>query len=283
MDAFWRRSEMTVLRFTSARLLRALFDCGECKRADKVLGGGGERIRIHDSARAAFNIMIRRTVRLSALAVALAFFFSSNLLAQEPGPIHEGTFEFGVFASGGTGVGERSHTQFFNTGVRLGKVLTGDFGPSFLRGNFEFVGDVIPLWLIWQDSFRVRPAGSVPGLVAQGFAPDAPVAIAVRERVYGGSFHPVILKWNFTRSRRVVPYIAAEGGVLVTTNDVPFPDTSNVNFTPGGDFGVQIFTRERQALVFSVHATHISNASMGNHNPGVNASVIFRLGYHWFK
>lgn len=249
----------------------------------RCLAGVAKRIRIDDSARAAFNIMIRRTVRLSALVVALALFFSSNLFAQEPGPIHEGTFEFGVFASGGTGVGERSHTQFFNTGVRLGKVLTGDFGPSFLHGNFEFVGDVIPLWLISQDSFRVRPAGSVPGLVAQGFAPDTPVAIAVRERVYGGSFHPVILKWNFTRSRRVVPYIAAEGGVLFTTNDVPFPDTSNVNFTPGGDFGVQIFTRERQALVFSVHATHISNASMGDHNPGVNASVIFRLGYHWFK
>lgn len=227
--------------------------------------------------------MIRRTAWLSALILVLAPLFSGNLFAQEPGPIHEGTFEFGVFASGGTGVGERSHTQFFNTGVRLGKVLTADFGPSFLRGNFEFAGDVIPLWLISQDSFRLRPASAVPGAVAQGFAPDALVAVPVRERVYGGSFHPVILKWNFTCSKRVVPYIAAEGGVLFTNNDVPFPDTSNVNFTPGGDFGVQIFTRDRQALVFSVHATHISNASMGDHNPGVNASVIFRLGYHWFK
>jgi lipid A 3-O-deacylase len=204
-------------------------------------------------------------------------------LAQEAKPIHEGTFEFGVWAGGGTGVGERSRTKFFNTGVRLGKVLTPDFGPSFLHGNFEFVGDIVPLWLIWQDSFRVRPASAVPGAVAAGLDPSTPVAVFQRERVYGGSFHPVILKWNFTRSRRVVPYIAAEGGVLVTKDDVPFPDTSNVNFTPGGDFGLQIFTKQRQAAVFSVHVTHISNASMGDHNPGVNASVLFRLGYHWYK
>jgi len=186
--------------------------------------------------------------------------------------MREGTFEFGVWAGGGTGVGERSHTKFFNTGVRLGKVLTPNFGPSFLRGNFEFAGDIVPIWLIWQDSFRVRTN-----------AAGQQVAIPERERVYGGSFHPVILKWNFTRSKRVVPYIAAEGGVLFTKDDVPFPDTSNVNFTPGGDFGVQIFTKPTQAVVFSVHATHISNASMGDHNPGVNAAFLFRLGYHWFK
>jgi hypothetical protein len=170
--------------------------------------------------------------------------------------------------------------------VRLGKVLTGDFGPTFLRGNFEFAGDIVPLWLIWQDSFRVVPLASLSpssGPVACFDIACTQVEIPVRQRVYGGGFHPVILKWNFTRSKRVVPYIAAEGGVLFTTHDVPFPDTSNVNFTPGGDFGLQIFTSQRHAMVFSVHATHISNASMGDHNPGVNASVLFRLGYHWFK
>jgi hypothetical protein len=193
-------------------------------------------------------------------------------LAQDQVPIHEGTFEFGVWGGGGTGLGERSTTQFVNAGVRLGKVLTGDFGPSFLRGNFEFVGDIVPLWLIWQDSFRILPG---PGGVQ--------VAVPLRERVYGGSFHPVILKWNFTRNKRVVPYFAAEGGVLFTDHDVPFPDTSNVNFTPGGAFGFQIFTKQKQAVVLSAHATHISNASMGDHNPGVNVAVLFRIGYHWFK
>src|SRR5690349_22944107 len=68
-----------------------------------------------------------RMFRTTALFVALAgiLFLSANALAQDVQPIHEGTFEFGVWAGGGTGVGERSQTKFFNTGVRLGKVLTG--------------------------------------------------------------------------------------------------------------------------------------------------------------
>src|SRR5689334_6960729 len=135
--------------------------------------------------------MARKLALVAALFVA--FSFDSKVFAQDVQPIHEGTFEFGVWAGGGTGVGERSHTKFFNTGVRLGKVLTGDFGPGFLRGSFEFAGDIVPLWLIWQDSFRVRPASTVPGL-PPGFQPDTPVAVFQRERVYGGSFHPVILK-----------------------------------------------------------------------------------------
>jgi lipid A 3-O-deacylase len=228
--------------------------------------------------------MMRRTVVSIALILCSVLFTGGNAIAQEQGPIHEGTFEFGVWAGGGTGLGERSHTKFFNTGVRLGKVLTGDFGPGILRGNFEFAGDIVPLWLIWQDSFRTVPITSIPpGSVVLCVAPCTQVTIPVRERVYGGSFHPVILKWNFTRSKRVVPYFAAEGGVLFTTHDVPFPDTSNVNFTPGGAFGLQVFTRSKQAVVFSAHATHISNASMGDHNPGVNVAILFRLGYHWFK
>jgi hypothetical protein len=225
-----------------------------------------------------YHALLRFALLLSAVALG-----SFAGWGQETQPIHEGTFEFGVWTGGGTGVGERSHTQFFNTGVRLGKVLTGDFGPSFLHGNFEFAGDIVPLWLIWQDSFRVRQASSLPPAIAATFPPGAQVAVFQRERVYGGSFHPVILKWNFTRCKRVVPYFAAEGGVLFTKEDVPFPDTSNVNFTPGGAAGLQIFLKRHQALVLSAHATHISNASMGNHNPGVNVSVLFRVGYHWFK
>jgi hypothetical protein len=32
-----------------------------------------------------------------------------------------------------------------------------------------------------------------------------------------------------------------------------------------------------------VHVTHISNASIADHNPGINATMQFRVGYTWFK
>jgi hypothetical protein len=34
---------------------------------------------------------------------------------------------------------------------------------------------------------------------------------------------------------------------------------------------------------FALNLEHISSASLGDKNPGVNASVQFQLGYTWWK
>ena len=138
--------------------------------------------------------------------------------------------------------------------ARVGDLPLDQFGRGPFRGNLEWAADLIPLYLVYQP-----------------------------QRVYGASFNPVVLKWNFTAGRRVVPFVAAEGGVLFTTMEVPPGDTSRVNFTPTLAGGVYIFPRERRAIALSVHVTHISSANLGNKNPGINSSVQFRVGYFWFK
>jgi lipid A 3-O-deacylase len=35
--------------------------------------------------------------------------------------------------------------------------------------------------------------------------------------------------------------------------------------------------------MFSANAVHISSASLGDKNPGVNASVQFQIGYTWWS
>ncbi len=183
----------------------------------------------------------------------LLFLFSAVALAQTP-LAKNGTWEFGPWVQGGVGLGSRSDFHFFSSGLRLGTILTDQLGSGRGRGNFEWAADVIPLYFVYQPN-----------------------------RVYGFSANPVILKWNFTAGKRIVPFIAAEGGVLFTRTEVPPGDTSTVNFTPGGAFGIYIFQNEKHAVEFSGHVTHISSASLGNQNPGINASLQFRLGYFWFK
>ena len=46
--------------------------------------------------------------------------------------------------------------------------------------------------------------------------------------------------------------------------------------------GVQIFRKDRTSWDLAVKAYHLSNASIGNHNPGINASLQFMLGYTWY-
>jgi lipid A 3-O-deacylase len=187
--------------------------------------------------------------RLFALMIVLCAAAS----AQTP-LARAGAWELGPWAGGGVALGKSSDIHFVSAGFRIGAILTEQLGTSRFRGNLEWAADLIPLYLVYQPN-----------------------------RVYGGSFNPVVLKWNFTAGKRMVPYVAAEAGVLFTRTEVPPGDTSSVNFTPTLASGVYIFQNAKRALELSVHVTHISSANLGNKNPGINSSLQFRVGYFWFK
>ncbi len=78
-------------------------------------------------------------------------------------------------------------------------------------------------------------------------------------------------------------YPAFGGPPYNSQNDGPNADASVFNFTPQGGVGVHYFVRPRRSIDFSANGVHISSASLGDRNPGVNASVQFSLGYTWWK
>ena len=164
--------------------------------------------------------------------------------------------DFGVWAGGGFSVpGGTKDTHTFNAGVRLGKVLSDDHGGGFMRGNFEWSADFIPIYYIWQPA----PA----------------------QNSYAIAANPVNLKWNFTRADHVVPYLELGGGVLFSRHSVPI-NTSHVNFLTHAALGFQFFDTERRAFTAAVRYEHISNAGLTVPNPGIN-TVQFTLGVNWFK
>jgi lipid A 3-O-deacylase len=187
----------------------------------------------------------------------LALLLASAVQAQDlpSSSLTRGTWELGAFAGGGTGLGKSDNTQFFFAGGRVGRVLTHDHLSGWARGNFEWAVDMMPL-------YAVLPPGSA---------------------VYGGSFKPAIWQWNFTSGKTISPYIAAAGGVVFSRSNIPPGDTSYVNFTPQGVIGMHIFTRESRALQLEASFGHLSSASLGNHNPGYNATFLFSIGYSWYK
>ena len=187
--------------------------------------------------------------RLFALVLVLC----SAAAAQTP-LSGAGTWELSPWVGGGLGLGKSSDIHFRSVGLRIGTVLTPQLGSGRFRGNLQWAADLIPVYLVSQPNL-----------------------------VYGGSFNPVVLQWNFTAGRRIVPFVAAEAGVLFTTTEVPPGDTSRVNFTPTLASGVYLVRHRKQAIALSVHLTHISSANLGNKNPGINSSLQFRVGYCWFK
>ncbi len=202
---------------------------------------------------------------------------------------------YGPLFQGGNGLTqERSGFKFFQAGVHVGKVLTGDFGPGLLRGNFEYAAEVFPYFQSFTPKFqRVRCAQ---------VAPASNTVTCSQPYTAGGTFSgvtvtPIILRWNFARKGKFVPWAQAAGGLLWTNHKYPAfgstspsliangpnGDASVFNFTPQGGIGVHYFLRPNRSLDLGANGVHISSASLGDRNPGVNASVQFSVGYSWWK
>ncbi|HWG21703.1 MAG TPA: acyloxyacyl hydrolase [Terracidiphilus sp.] len=188
------------------------------------------------------------------------------------------------FVAWGKGVGDRSDFSFLMGGFELGKPITPVLKAGILSGQFELATNIMPLWQAY------TPAPHLQTFTYKGVTYQAPVG--------GGTFRgvsltPVIFRWNFlTHSRRFQPWFQGAGGLIYTTHKFP-PDvlvpqgtpggTSVWNFSPQGGIGLHYFTRPRRSIDLGVNAVHISSASLGDRNPGVNASIQIQVGYSWWK
>lgn len=194
------------------------------------------------------------------------------------------SWEYGPFVNWGTGVGDRSDFKFLMGGVEVGKTLTPVLHAGILSGQFQLAANIMPLWQAY------TPAPHIQEFMYKGKLYAAPVG--------GGTFHgvsltPVIFRWNFaTHLKRLQPWFQGAGGLIYTTHKFP-PDvlvprgtpgaTSVWNFSPQGGVGLHYFVASKRSVDVGVNAVHISSASLGDHNPGVNASIQIQVGYTWWK
>ncbi len=197
-------------------------------------------------------------------------------------------WEWGPFFNGGFGVGsDRSGYRVLSAGLHAGKLLTGPAGPRFLRGQFEYAAELMPWWQGYAPAFDRY---TVTQISADEFAVAGPYRTG---GAYNGiSVTPIILRWNLVGGRRVLPFVQGAGGMVWTNHKFPpvgpYPPpghqaTSVWNFTPQFGVGLQYFLKPNRSITFGANAVHISNASLGDSNPGVNATVQFQVGYTWWK
>ena len=175
-------------------------------------------------------------------------------------------------------------------------MLTPVVHAGIFSGQFEFGGEIMPLWQAY------TPPPHTSGLHVRN-ADRAVLSHAIWPfgggTFYGVSLMPVIFRWNFlTRSRRIQPWFQAAGGLIYTTHKFP-PNmmsnnnpakgpiidggTSVWNFSPQGGVGVHYFLKPGRSIDLGVNGVHISSASLGDRNPGVNASIQIQVGYTFWK
>jgi lipid A 3-O-deacylase len=197
-------------------------------------------------------------------------------------------WEWGPFFQGGKGVGYIvTNYKLFSAGVRVGKVITDPHLGGIFRGQFEYAGEIMPYWQAYTPPQHEQQLSYTSDGTVYNFT-----ALFGGGTFTGVSLTPIILRWDFTPHKRIAPWFQAAGGLIYTTHKFP-PDvlvphgdpggTSVWNFSPQGGVGLQYFLSDHRSLMFSANAIHISSASLGDENPGVNASVQFQIGYTWWS
>ena len=247
-------------------------------------------------------------VGLTGVAVAQSGMTSATTLAKT-NPVQQNAtpWNIGVLTQGGFGVTQgRGNFKFFMAGVHVGKVLTPNVGHGLIRGNFELGVEVFPLWQSYTPTFQRQNCVYVTNPLFPGVQQASCSApFKVGGTFTGASITPDILRWNFAGTRRLSPWIQGAGGLVWTNHKYPGfggppistggitnstfgdnglnADTSVWNFTPQFGVGAHYFVSANRSVDIGANAIHVSSASLGDKNPGVNASVQFTLGYSWWK
>ena len=128
------------------------------------------------------------------------------------------SWEVAPFVNYGNGFGNRDQYKFFWAGAEFGKILTPVIPAGFATGQFQFAGNIMPLWQAYTPAPHTAlytcqaPSGkSVPCELPMGGG-----------TFYGVSLTPVILRWNFlSHSHRWQPWFQGAGGLIYTTHKFP--------------------------------------------------------------
>lgn len=245
---------------------------------------------------------LKRASLLLALAVGMpcGAQTAASLGVLQRSPVAEQAnakpWEYGAFLQGGVGLQDRTDFSFLSLGGRAAKVLTGELGSGVFKGNFEYGAEVLPFWQSYTPRFqRLKCFPPVQAGIGSNVCSQP---YTVGGTYTGVSVTPIQLRWNFAHGQRIMPWVQAAGGVvwtnhkypavgnlnpLDTASNGPAGDTSVWNFTPQGGIGLHYFVRSKRSLDLSANAVHLSSASLGDKNPGVNVSLQFTVGYSWWK
>ncbi len=207
--------------------------------------------------------MLKRLVQLAVAALMLLI--AAGAVAQTD--LARGTNEVSVWGgfspNSPRNIGVTGDRKLFTLNLQYDRVLftTGDVA-------WKYMGEVVPVALITQHPETLRlPSGGT-------------LTLGSNKTVYGAGITPLGAQCNFLRTRKVQPFLSANGGLLYFTDQVPVVNSSQFNFTFSFGAGVQIFRGNRNALTLGYRYHHISNDETAPRNPGVDSNL-FYVGYSW--
>lgn len=199
------------------------------------------------------------------MAVGLVCAHATPSIAAEPAadPSGRGPNQIGLWGGGSvassTLIGKSSDFGFGLAGFQYGRRLTkvGTIG-------FDWTVDAIPLAFLSLDLDEGQQ-----------------VANPHRDTIYGAGLAPLGFRLDWEATPWLEPYIAATGGFLYFTERVPSRGVK-FNFTYDFGLGALIAVGPAEAITLGYKYHHISNAGIGDTNPGFDSNVLY-AGFSIFR
>jgi hypothetical protein len=197
-----------------------------------------------------------KVVPALAVTIVIALFLTTSAIAQEQQRAYsEYTYWFG-------GAFENGHAFSSTVGARNYQLET----------RYERL-------IYWSPPFAVR---WVFDAVPMALVGDRYTSTGRRAYSYGIGGSPIGAQVNLVHYRHVEPFLTSGGGFLYFNHRM-FGTTQQFNFTAQLGGGVQLFTSSRRTAIdlgYKYH--HISNANLGNQNPGLDSHMLF-IGLSLFR
>lgn len=187
------------------------------------------------------------------MAIFTMSLFLASARAQERSRENElGLWFAGQFQNGHAFDSSITNSRMYQIEVRYARLVYAR-GPVVVR----WISEVVPLTLVgdWRSNGQ-------------------------RAYAYGGGGSPVGAQVNFVHNRRFEPFLTAGGGFLYFDRRL-FGETQ-FNFTAQMGGGVQLFTGHGSTLDLGYKYHHISNANLGDQNPGMDSHTLF-IGVSFFR
>ena len=162
-----------------------------------------------------------------------------------------------------------SHNEHFRGSMRLVAVQVSRDLARGQNWTLAYIGEVLPVMLVRSGP----PVNRVPDTIT---VRDPKKTSQFRYRDgYGFGLAP----FGLEVSRRLVPGVSAlfntTAGALLFNRVIPYGGATRANFTvsPGVALEIAPASRTRIAVGYTFH--HLSNASFGESNPGMNSQVVY--------
>lgn len=176
----------------------------------------------------------------------------------------------GVWAGSAYETRSASHNQHFAGSMRiLGVQISRDVWRG-ARSRVSYLGEVLPVMLVRSGP----PVSRIPDTLALPYSQAELKRFKYRD-AYGFGLAPLGMEAMYQMSRHTSALFNITAGGLVFTKIVPYGKGTQPNFTVSPGVALQWEPVNRTRLAFGYTFHHLSNASFGKSNPGMNSQILY--------